>query len=95
MFPDVPIMSDLGCQDVPAHRIFIFAPGGIPDSVSTKLAEAFKKAAETPRFQQTLKDFHLPNSFKTRSQLEAELPKEYEFLKGFLNELGVKKGSQS
>ncbi len=95
LFPDVPIMADLGCQDVPAHRIFIFAPGGLPDSLSLKLSEAFKKASETPRFRQILNDFNLPYSVKNRSQLETELPKEYEFLKNFLNELGVKKGSPS
>jgi tripartite-type tricarboxylate transporter receptor subunit TctC len=93
MFPDVPIMTDLGCQDVPAHRIFIFAPAGLPDSVSMKLSEAFKKASETPRFQQILKDFYLPYRFKNRKQLETELPKQYEFFKNFLDELGVKKGS--
>jgi tripartite-type tricarboxylate transporter receptor subunit TctC len=95
MFPDVPTLTELGCRDVPPNRIFIFAPGGLPGSVSLKLSEAFKKASETPKFQKILKDLDLPYGFKDRSQLEKELPQEYEFLKIFFQEIGVKKGPTS
>jgi tripartite-type tricarboxylate transporter receptor subunit TctC len=94
-FPDVPILTELGCRDIPPNRIFIFAPKGLPESVSKKLSEALKKASETPKFQNTLKELDLPYGFKDRSQLEKELPEEYEFLKNFFNEIGVKKGSAS
>ncbi len=93
MFPDVPILTELGCRDVPPNRIFIFAPKGLPDSISLKLSEAFKKASETPKFQKILKDLDLPYGFKDRSQLEKELPQEYEFLKNFFQEIGIKKES--
>ena len=90
-FPDVPILTELGCRDVPPNRIFIFGPKGVSDPVSTKLTDAFQKASETPRFQKILKDLDLPYGFKDRSQLEKELVDEYEFLKAFFNEIGVKK----
>ena len=92
-FPDVPILTELGCRDTPPNRIFIFGPKGVPDPVSMKLTEAFKRASETPNFQKILKDLDLPYGFKSRSRLEKELPEEYEFLKNFFNDLGVKKGS--
>jgi tripartite-type tricarboxylate transporter receptor subunit TctC len=92
-FPDVPILTELGCRDTPPNRIFIFGPKGLPDPVSMKLSEAFKRASETPNFQKILKDLDLPYGFKSRSQLEKELPEEYEFLKNFFNDIGVKKGS--
>jgi tripartite-type tricarboxylate transporter receptor subunit TctC len=92
-FPEVPILTELGCRDIPPNRMFIYAPKGLPDSASMKLSEAFKRASETPNFQKILKDFDLPYGFKSRSQLEKELPEEYEFLKNFFHDIGVKKGS--
>ncbi len=92
-FPDVPILTELGCRDVPPNRIFVFAPKGLPDSASAKLSEAFKKAAETPKFQKILKDLDLPYGYKDRRQLEKELPEENNFLKNFFQEIGVKKES--
>ena len=91
-FPEVPILTELGCRDIPPNRMFIYGPKGLPDSASLKLSEAFKKASETPKFQKLLKDLDLPYSFKGRSQLEKELPEEHEFLKNFFNEIGVKRG---
>ena len=92
-FPDIPVLKELDCKDVPPNRIFIFGPKGIPEAVSTKLVEAFKKASLTPKFQKLLKDLDLPYEFKDRKQLEAELPKEHEAYKTLLNAMGVKKGA--
>jgi tripartite-type tricarboxylate transporter receptor subunit TctC len=94
MFPDVPILMELGCRDVPATGCLVIAPQGLPDPISRKLGEALRKATEEPQFQKTLKNLDLPYAFKDRTELEKNLPKEYELFRSILNEMGVKKGTK-
>jgi tripartite-type tricarboxylate transporter receptor subunit TctC len=92
-YPDIPILGELGCRDIPGHRIIVFGPKGLPNAVANKLGEVFKKAAESPKFQETLKSLDFAYTFNDRSTLEQELPKEFEIFKNLYDELGVKKGS--
>jgi tripartite-type tricarboxylate transporter receptor subunit TctC len=81
----------LGCEDFPASGLLLMAPRGLPAPVYEKLASAFRKVSEGPDFQKLLKNLELPYDFKDRSQLERELPKEFELYKTFLKEIRVDK----
>ena len=37
--PDIPILKDLGCEDVPANGYLVVGPKGMPEAVSKKLGE--------------------------------------------------------
>lgn len=50
VFPDVPTFRELGYQYVNPTRFIIAAPKGTPQSVITRLDEAFAKAAADPEF---------------------------------------------
>lgn len=93
LYPDIPILKELGCDDVPALGYLVFGPKGIPGAAYGKLAETLKRAVEGPNFQKVLKDLDLPYDYKGGAQLEKDLPKEYEAYKNILNAMGVKKES--
>lgn len=90
-FPDIPIMKDIGCQDYPGHGFIVAGPKGLPEAVTRKLAEVFKKVTDGPAFQKMLANFDLPYDYKDRAQLEKGMPAEYETIKSYLNKIGVKK----
>jgi tripartite-type tricarboxylate transporter receptor subunit TctC len=90
-FPDIPTLNELGCQDFAASGLLLMAPRGLPAPAYEKLAAAFRKVSEGPDFQKLLKILELPYDFKDRSQLERELPKEFELYKIFLKEMRVDK----
>jgi len=93
-YPDVPIVRDIGCNDLPCTRMIVLGPKGIPDTVSHKLEDAFKKASETDTFQKVLKGLDCPYAFVGRTQLEEALVKEDEAYRNALREMGVKKGEK-
>ncbi len=90
-FPDIPMLKDLGCEDIPLSTHGVLGPAGISDAISKKLGEAFKKAIDTPEFRKTLEKFYLIYSYKDGDQLEKDLASQYEWYKTFLSKLGVKK----
>ena len=92
-YPEVPTLKDLGCRGIPALGYLVFAPKGLPDPISKKLGGALKKVVEGSRFQKALKDLDLVYDFRERSQLEKDLPHEYEEYRLILNEVGVKRGT--
>ncbi len=90
-YPDIPILKELGCQDAPALGYIVVGPKGIPEAISRKLGEVFKKVADGPAFQKVLASFDLPYDYKDRAQMEKDVPAEYEFYKTFLEKMGAKK----
>jgi len=90
-YPNLPILKELGCQDAPALGYIVVGPKGIPDAISKKLGEVFKKVADGPVFQKVLANFDLPYDYRNREQMEKEVPVEYESYKTFLEKMGVKK----
>jgi tripartite-type tricarboxylate transporter receptor subunit TctC len=90
-FPNVPTLKEIGCPDAPALGYIVVGPKGIPDAISNKLGETFKKVVEGPAFQKVLANFDLPYDYKDRAQMEKEVPAEYEWFKTFLKKMGVKK----
>lgn len=90
-YPDIPMLKDLGCQDVPPDAGILVGPRGIPDAISKKLGEVFKDASETPDFRKILEQLFLNYSYKDREQLEKDLESQYEWYRSFLSKMGVKK----
>ncbi|MFH1489511.1 MAG: tripartite tricarboxylate transporter substrate binding protein, partial [Pseudomonadota bacterium] len=60
-FPDVPTQKELGCKDAPPLGYLIVGPKGMPESIRMKLADAFKKAQQTPSYQKLRKNMSLPD----------------------------------
>jgi tripartite-type tricarboxylate transporter receptor subunit TctC len=91
IFPDIPIMTDIGCEDYPADYIIISGPKGLPKSIVEKLTEVFAKVAESAEFQSLLKEINLPYDFKSGEQLAKDAPIEYDLYKEYLKRRGIKK----
>ena len=90
-FPNVPTLKEIGCPDAPALGYIVVGPKGMPQAISNKLGEIFKKVVEGPTFQKVLENYDLPYDYKDRAQMEKDVPVEYEWYKDFLKKIGVKK----
>ena len=90
-FPQVPTLKDLGYKDLPHSYFILVAPRGIPDPVFKKVEAAFRRVAVSPEFRKVLENLSVPYMFRNRSQLETELPKEYQIYSGLLKEFGIVK----
>jgi tripartite-type tricarboxylate transporter receptor subunit TctC len=90
-YPDVPTLKELGCPDVPPNTQMIIAPKGLPDAVANRLAEAFKKVADGPEFQQVLKQIKSPYLFKDRKTLTKDMQAEFELYKEYHKKTGTKR----
>lgn len=90
-FPDIPMAKELGCEDVPPNRYIVIGPKGIPEDISNKLNETFKRVIEGPDFQKLLENLTLPYEYKDRAQLEKDMAAQYEWYGSFLKKMGVKK----
>jgi tripartite-type tricarboxylate transporter receptor subunit TctC len=90
-YPDIPILSELGCEDYPADGIMIAAPKGLPDPIRKKLHDAFKKVGDGPDFQKTLVQVNMPYDYKDGKDLDKEAKGKYEWFKAFYKKMGLLK----
>ena len=90
-YPDVPTIKELGCQDAPALGYIVIGPKGMPDPIYKKLSGAVKKVVEGPDFQKLLNQLEIHYAYKDRTQMEKDVPVEYDFFKNFLQKIGAKK----
>ncbi len=90
-FADIPTQEEIGCPDYPANGMMLTGPKGMPEAMVKKLEEAFKKASESSSFHKLLDQFDLPYDYKGRTQLEKEIPIQYEASKNLLMKMGFKK----
>ncbi len=90
-FPNVPTLKEIGCPDAPALGYIVVGPKGLPEAVSKKLGETFKKVVEAPAFQKVLTNFDLPFDYKDKKQMEKDVPVENEMIKNSLTKIGAKK----
>jgi tripartite-type tricarboxylate transporter receptor subunit TctC len=90
-FPNIPMQKELGCEDVPPNTYILIGPKGIPDPVFKKVHDAFKKAGETAEFQKLMESQNLPYGYKSRAQLEKEIPEQFEWYRINLQKWGVGK----
>jgi tripartite-type tricarboxylate transporter receptor subunit TctC len=90
-FPSIPMQRDLGCEDVPPNCYILIAPKGLPDPIFKKAHDAFKKASEQPEFQKIMEGNNLPYEYKSREQLEKDIPAQFDWYKNVLQKWGVGK----
>jgi len=90
-FPDIPILSEIGCEDYPADGIMVAAPKGLPDPIRKKLHDVFKKVAEGPEFQKVLVQINMPYDYKDGTELDKEARVKYEWFKAFYKKMGLLK----
>jgi tripartite-type tricarboxylate transporter receptor subunit TctC len=88
-YPDIPTLKELGCSDVPAGYYMVIGPKGMPNSISKKLVDTFRKVTEGPDFQSLLANNNLPYDFKDQAQLEKEMPAHYQWFKDYFKEVGA------
>jgi tripartite-type tricarboxylate transporter receptor subunit TctC len=92
-FPDVPTLTEFGYKPLPGGiaDLTLLAPKNLPDPVYNKLASGFTQAANSPKFQETLKKVDMVFNFKDRRKLETELPVTYKVCAEMLEEIGLAK----
>jgi tripartite-type tricarboxylate transporter receptor subunit TctC len=88
-YPDIPILSELGCEDYPADGIMAAGPKGLPQPIVKKLKETFKKVADSPEFQKMLVQINMPYDYKDGTELEKEARVKHEWFKAFYKKIGV------
>ncbi len=90
-FPNIPMQKELGCEDVPPNAYVLIGPKGISDAVFKKIHDGFKKASEQPEFQKLMGAQNLPYEYKSREQLEKDIPAQFEWYRNMLQKWGVGK----
>jgi tripartite-type tricarboxylate transporter receptor subunit TctC len=91
-FPEVPCSAELGYElTLPQFRSIVAKAGTPPDRISI-LAEAFKKAMETPAWKKFADDQYLdPESFLGPDKLQAWVTSEMETMRNFMKTFGMVK----
>jgi tripartite-type tricarboxylate transporter receptor subunit TctC len=90
-FPDIPMVRDLGCEDIPSNRIIVLGPRGMPDAIVKKLNETFKMVVEKPDFHEVLRRIGLNYEYRDSMQLSKLLLADYAWYKNYSQKVGVKK----
>jgi len=91
-FPDVPCSVELGYElTLPQFRSIVAKAGTPPDRVKI-LAEAFRKAMETPEWKKFADDQYLdPESYMGPDKLKAWVSSEMETMRNFMKTFGMVK----
>ena len=90
-YPDIPTLSELGCQDYPGIGIMVAGPKGLPAPILQKLKTTFKKVVESPEFQKMLAQIDLPYDYKDGVEIEKDAPARYEWFVNFYKKIGLLK----
>lgn len=89
--PDVPTLAEVGMKGFDADTIFgLYAPGGTPDAVVTKLHGAVNKALASPRVQETLKGIGSEPAAMSRAQFIERQNHDRARFGAFIREVGLK-----
>jgi len=91
-YPDVPTSVELGFDVTLPQFRSIVAKKGVPADRVKILAEAFRKATETPEWQKFAKEQYLaPDSFMPPEKFSPWVAKETENMRNFMKEFGMAK----
>lgn len=88
---DLPTLKSLGVDFVDVTWWGPMAPKGVPDATFKKLADAVKKAAQSPEFLAVLKKFYYVPSYMPPDQAWAELQQFSKNAEPVLKRLGMHK----
>lgn len=90
-YPDVPIMKDLGCEDIPTEGMMVFGPKGIPDAIAEKLMVAFEKASDEPKLHEILNNLNITRAYVGGKKFEKQLQNSNVWYDKFFRSVGIKK----
>jgi len=91
-YPDVPTSIELGFDVTLPQFRSIAAKKGVPADRVKILAEAFRKAVETPEWQKFAKEQYLAaDSFMPPEKFSPWVAKEMENMRNFMKEFGMVK----
>ncbi len=90
-FPDVPSSGELNLEvELPQFRGIVAKAGTPPDRLKA-LAEAFKKATETPEWKKFATDWYMrPDSFMGPEQFEPWIREQEKTLSAYVQEFGLR-----
>ena len=78
-YPQVPILKELGYDDVPApYYLGICGPKAMPDGVVKKLEDAFAKAMKEPAYIKGMKELALPILYRSGRDLDGYVAHSFE-----------------
>jgi tripartite-type tricarboxylate transporter receptor subunit TctC len=90
-YPDIPTLLDLGCEDARPSKYMVIAPKGVPEDVSTKLDDTFRKVAASSDFQNLLRNLNVPSIYRNKSDMDRDIPADMAWYKDFLTKVKAKK----
>ncbi len=90
-FPNTPTMKEMGCPDASAPGYIVMGPRGMPEAVSTKLNDAFRKVAASSDFQNLLRNLDVPSIYRNKSDMDRDIPADMACYKDFLTKVKAKK----
>ena len=88
-YPQAPTLKEVGYDVFYSSPLEIIGPKGLPRAVAQKVHEAFKKAMDDPDYQNTLKNFDMPNLYLNAEDVEKADRQEYERLGRLVLKLGL------
>jgi tripartite-type tricarboxylate transporter receptor subunit TctC len=88
-YPQVPTLKEVGYDVFYSSPLEIIGPKGLPKAVVQKVHEAFKKAMDDPDYQNTLKNFDMPNIYLNAEDVGKADRQEYERLGRLVLKLGL------
>lgn len=92
LYPEAPILKELGYEVVPGLNAYlVLAPKGTPGPAVQALHDAFKKAVETEAFKKFAQDYGYLVEYVSVADFEKELQRKHAFLGEILKKMGLKK----
>jgi len=76
-FPDVPTVKELGVDFVAMSHVGVVGPKGLPEPVTKKLEDAFKKAREHKSFIDFMKKVGLFPRYEIGKEFENRIEENY------------------
>ena len=92
--PDVPTVRDLGYKFDMESYYALGAPKGVPKPIMEKLSSSFKKAADTPKFLETMDKLYVPVFYRTGEEFQKMVEEGYKEMGDLIMELGLHKSQQ-
>jgi tripartite-type tricarboxylate transporter receptor subunit TctC len=88
-YPQVPTLKESGYNVVCASPLGIIAPKGMPNLITQRLHEAFKRGMEDPEFQATMKKFDMSFLYLNTEDYEKFFRQDSEKIEKLVQRLGL------
>ncbi len=92
--PDVPTVRELGYKFDVGSYYALGAPKGVPKPIMEKLTSSFKKAADMPKFLETMDRLYVPVFYRTGEEYQKMVEEGYKENGAMIMELGLHKSQK-